>query len=77
VNVIKREEALDAWNELFDENHWLEGWESVGDCNVFCCPGNPPDWNVLSGVRNILWIFGKETHILKLKRKLITEKDLA
>ena len=73
---VTKIQLLDSWDKLFHEFNWLEGWESSSDCDVFCCPGNPPNWEALSKAKQILWLMGKETRIKKLKKSMLSSKDL-
>lgn len=64
-----KEELIGAWNLMFDENPWLEGWEANGDCDVFCCPGSPPDWGVMQQAKTYNFLLGGN-RVTKLKRSL-------
>lgn len=74
MTVIRhtREELLKAWDKLFIEYPWLNGWEMGGSvCNdVFCCPGSPPDWSALDSAKFLLSMLGKETHVKKISPDL-------
>ena len=73
---VTKTQLLDSWNKLFLENNWLDGWESSSECNVFCCPGNPPSWDALSRAKQILWLMNKDIHVNKLKKSMVSSKDL-
>jgi hypothetical protein len=77
-NVIRvtKKELYKEWNNLFKQNPWLDGWEGGSSCeSVFCCPMDPPNWQVIDGVRNILWIAGAETHVTKITKSMINVKE--
>jgi len=66
------EELLKAWDELFIEYPWLNGWEWSGSvCNdVFCCPTDPPNWMALDSAKFLLSMLGKDTHVEKISMDL-------
>ena len=77
VITYTEEELINAWKELFVEYPWLNGWSWSGSvCNdVFCCPGNPPDWSALDETRHILWLLGKDTHVDTISPNLKDYED--
>lgn len=77
ANVVTPEELLTAWNELFNEYPWLEGWEyDISSCkDIFCCPGNPPNWDAIWGAQTILSLYDAERHVTKISKNMIKIKE--
>lgn len=75
VQTITKEELLQSWENLFNEFPWLEGWQSQGECSVFCCPGNPPDWQALSAARMYLFLSGYEGTLTTLTKDALVVKE--
>lgn len=77
IITYTEEELTDAWKKIFIESPWLNGWECNGSIceDVFCCPGNPPDWSVLDTAKRILFLLGKDAHVYTISSNLEDYKN--
>jgi hypothetical protein len=71
---MTNEKIVKRWNELFDENPWLEGMTSDDECGIIaCCPRpEPEDWLVLDEVMTLGWLGNLDTSDI-LTRGLIQQ----
>jgi hypothetical protein len=69
---MTNEKIVKRWNELFDENPWLEGMTSDDECGIIvCCPRpEPENWLVLDEVMTLGWLGNLDTSDV-LTRNLI------
>jgi hypothetical protein len=66
IAKLTRQQIIDRWNELFEENPWLEGMtperSSTTYCGVlWCCPTPvPQNWEAWDEIVDLAWMANLE-----------------